>query len=349
MKPDATPGESPAETPPAPPAENTGAIPGASLAGTPGSAPSEVEGFRSGIVAVVGRANVGKSSLVNALLGEKVSIVSHVPQTTRHMIRGILNDPRGQLVLLDTPGIHRSSNDMGRLMNRTARRSAEGVDVAMLVVDGTARPEIEDEGWMRRLLREHGAQKCLVVVNKRDQGVAYDATYRTMWTRVAAELSLPADSAWLSVSALTGEGMKELSDELFLRLPVHPALFPDNVLSDFPRKLHIADVIREKLVLRLHDELPHRVAVWVEELQEEPGPDWKVRAVIYIERESQKGIIIGFKGRLLRAVKRGSEAELKAAYERTVHVDVIAPSTAPTTADETVAVPMRKAQLSDLD
>lgn len=281
--------------------------------------PPVCPGFRSGVVALVGRANVGKSSLLNALLGEKVSIVSSVPQTTRHRIRGIQHEARGQIVWLDTPGVHRAPSDLGRMMNKSARHAAEGAEEVLLVLDGSEPPEQEDEGWMRRLAAERGAEGWMIAVNKADAGDAYVPKLRELWRQAAAGRGVdPEQVPWHFVSAATGAGISGLVDCYFRRLPEHPPLFPEDTLTDFPRKLFIADVIREKLFLRLTDELPHRVAVWVEELDERPDGAWAVACKIFVERPSQLGILVGIKGRALRAVKRASEAELAKIYDHPV-------------------------------
>lgn len=274
---------------------------------------------KAGMIAVVGRANVGKSSLVNAIIGEKLSIVSPVAQTTRSIIRGILTDGRGQLVLVDTPGLHKAPGDLGRVMNRLARSSIEGVDAIMLVLDADTPPYDEDEGWMLRLARQ--ALPVVIVLNKCDLGRNNEPDYRARWDKVAAETQSETKPVWHVVSAQTGEGVDALVSALFERLPEGPLLFPEDILSDYPRKLNIADVIREKLFANLRDEVPHAIAVWVEAL-DDSGPDWKVKANIYVNRHSQKGIVIGEKGRMLRKVRRSSEAELAAIYEHPVQVEL---------------------------
>lgn len=277
--------------------------------------------YRAGIVAVVGRANVGKSSLVNRILGEKVSIVSPVAQTTRHPIRGVWNDPRGQVVLLDTPGSHAAPTDIGKLMNRAARHSAEGADEVLLVLDASAAPGVEDEGWLRRLARSRKGSGWMIAVNKSDMEPRGLPALRAMWQAIAAEFSIPQESVpWIPVSASTGEGIDALCAAWLKSLPVHPPLFPPDMLTDFPRKLFIGDVIREKLIPRLHDEMPHRVAAVVDELIEAPDGSWAVEGRILVDRGSQVGIVVGHKGRLLRAVRRAAEAELAAIYEHPVNI-----------------------------
>ena len=274
---------------------------------------------RSGMVALVGRANVGKSSLTNALLGEKLSIVSPVAQTTRSVIRGIITEPRGQLVLVDTPGLHKAPGDLGKVMNRVARSSVEGTDAAMLVVDASSPPVDEDEGWMRRLAR--APQPIIIALNKNDLGNRHEQDYRDVWAKVVTEMPDAPVPVWHTLSAFTHEGVDTLTELLFEKLPFGPLLYPEDILSDYPRKLNMADVVREKLFMSLRDELPHAIAVWVEKL-DETDDEWNARVVIYVNKHSQKGIVIGEKGRMLRKVRRSAEAELAIIYERQVNLDL---------------------------
>ncbi len=266
---------------------------------------------RAGIVAIVGRTNVGKSTLVNHLLGEKVSIVSDTVQTTRNLIRAILTEERGQIVFLDTPGVHKAKGDLGKNLNKMARSSVEGVDAILLVMDGSSKPELEDDGWFRRLAREENP--CVIALNKSDHGTNFHPAYKALWEEIKAEKESAQEPIWTSISALNGEGMADQLSILFEKMPEGPALFPDNILTDYPRTLNIADVIREKLFHRLHDELPHAVAVWVEDIHE-GEKKWTVEASIYVERHSQKGIVIGNKGRLLKWVREQAEKELYEMY-----------------------------------
>lgn len=257
--------------------------------------------YRCGVVALVGRANVGKSSLLNALLDDKVSIVSAVPQTTRNMVRAVLSEPCGQLVFMDTPGVHKASYDLGRIMNKTARVAAEGADVAVLVLDASSRPEDEDEGWMRRLVKSESHR--VFVLNKQDANTRYETELRQLWQQCCGDSNAPV--FWLSTSAKTGEGLDALKTLLFDAVPCGPPLFPEEMLSDYPRKWSISDVIREKYFQVLRDEIPHDLAVRVRDIVEAPD-QWTVYADIMVNRPSQKGIVIGDKGRLLRRVKRSA-------------------------------------------
>ncbi len=266
---------------------------------------------RSGIVAVVGRANVGKSSLINHILGEKVSIVSPVVQTTRNVVRGFLTEARGQLVFLDTPGIHKAQDPLGKRMNQTARSASEGVDVVMLVLDGATAPRQEDKGWIKRI--RQGDTPCFCVLNKKDQGASFRSEYEQCWETPPA--------AWFSTSAKSGVGVEVLVSALFEHMLPGPALFPEDIISDFPRKLMISDFIREKYLHLLHEELPHAIAVRVENIEEQ-DKRWRVKCLIYVQRHSQKGILIGHKGRMLRKVKRQAERELSEIYEQDVRLDM---------------------------
>ena len=272
-----------------------------------------------GLIAVVGRASVGKSTFVNAVFEEKVSIVSDIPQTTRTLVRGILTEPRGQLVLLDTPGVHKAEYDLGRLMNRVARASVEGVDAVLLMLDASTSPRIEDDGWIRRLLRE--TVPVLAVLNKSDVPQGHADEYRKLWETIAAEKQSTKTAEWVEISARTRDGVDQLVSRLFELLPQGPLLFPAEMLTDHPRKINMADIIREKYFGKLQDELPHSLAIEVETVEEKPD-EWIVHGTILVERASQKGIVIGHKGRLLRRVCESAGRELSEMYGIPVTLDL---------------------------
>ena len=266
---------------------------------------------------MVGRTNVGKSTLLNALLGEKVSIVSDTVQTTRNVIRAILTEERGQLVFLDTPGVHKAEGDLGKNLNKMARSSVGGADAILLVLDSSSKLWMEDEGWMRRLMKDE--TPCVILLNKTDIGTGFIDAYKERWKDVAAEKGSDVKPVWIEGSALKGGGLPELRAALFEMMPVGPYLFPEEILTDYPRKLNISDVIREKYFERLHEELPHCLAIWVEEIEETPAK-WTIQAEVYVERHSQKGIVIGEKGRLLKSVQYQAEKELTDMYGLPVKV-----------------------------
>ena len=282
------------------------------------SGPEKMEMGRAGMVAVVGAANAGKSSLINRMMGEKISIVSPVAQTTRNVVRAIHTEARGQLVFLDTPGVHRGKKALNKQMNKMARGATEGTDAVMLVVDRSRAPALEVDGWFRKL-RGPDLPPVIVVLNKSDCSEDHSREIRELQAAVAQEMPEGPETLWMETSAETGAGVEALMAELFRRSPEGPHLFPEDIVSDFPRKLAIGDVIREKYFLRLHQELPHSLAVWVEHLVEEPGK-WRVEAHVYVRQNSQKGMVIGNKGRLMKTVRSEAAEEIARMYG--VHVQL---------------------------
>ena len=281
------------------------------------SSPEKKVERKVAVVGVVGRTNAGKSTVVNRLVGEKVSIVSPVEQTTRNTIRGIVEDTRGQLVLLDTPGLHKAVGHLGKLLNGMARASSAGVDVLLVVFDAAHEPQREDDGWMRRVAKEAPA-KCVFALNKCDRAPFYETMFRDLWRDVLAERAAaakedappPPEPVWVKACGIRPNGCDALMDALFGLAEPGPALFPEDIVTDYPRKLAIADVIREKLLQRLHDELPHEIGVVVADVDERRRSSWDVAATIYVNRPSQKGIVIGPGGSLIKAVRMSAEPEL---------------------------------------
>ena len=265
---------------------------------------------KSAMVGVVGRTNAGKSTVVNQMVGEKVSIVSPVEQTTRNTIRGIVEDPRGQLVLLDTPGLHKAVGPLGKLLNGMARATSAGVDILLVVFDAAHEPQLEDEGWMRRVVKEH-PEKVVFALNKCDRSPFYETMFRDLWKEVASEpQTTNHEPRWVTCCGIRKGGCDALLDVLYDLAVLGPALFPEDVVTDYPRKLAIADVVREKLIQRLRDEVPHEVGVAVKDLHEDRKRGWDVAVTIYVNRPSQKGIVIGPRGSLLKAVRLSAEPEL---------------------------------------
>ena len=273
---------------------------------------------KAAMVGVVGRTNAGKSTVVNQMVGEKVSIVSPVEQTTRNTIRGIVEDPRGQLVLLDTPGLHKAVGPLGKLLNGMARATSAGVDILLVVFDGAHEPQLEDEGWMRRVAKER-PERVVFALNKCDRSPFYETMFRDLWKNLgrregAAETlaarPAPPEPRWVTCCGIRKGGCDALMDVLFELAEPGPALFPEDVVTDYPRKLAIADVVREKLLQRLRDEVPHEVGVAVKDLYENRKGGWDVAVTIYVNRPSQKGIVIGPRGSLLKAVRQSAEPEL---------------------------------------
>ncbi|MEI6210118.1 MAG: GTPase Era [bacterium] len=275
---------------------------------------------RCAVIGIVGRTNAGKSSLVNRLVGEKISIVSPVVQTTRNTIRGVLTDARGQLVFVDTPGLHKSESTLGTLMNRMARHAAANVEALLVVFDGNHEPEVEDDGWMRRAL--FAEQPCVFFLSKSDLMPSYAAAYRELWDKIQKEKQHTREVVCLRGSAESGEGLPELLTTLFaLATPTEELLFDADTVTDYPRRLAMADVIREKLFAKIYDEVPHEVGVRVDSI-EEADKTWKVSATILVNRPSQKAIVLGLKGRTLRYVRRLAEPEMGAMFGVTIELSL---------------------------
>ena len=273
---------------------------------------------KAAVVGIVGRTNAGKSTLVNALVGEKVSIVSPVEQTTRNSVRGIVSDPRGQLVLIDTPGLHKAVGPLGRLLNGMARASSAGTDILCVVFDASHAPQLEDEGWMARVAREKPA-KCVFVLNQCDKNPVFETMYRDSWA--AAVKGADVAPVWIKISALTGDGLPELSDILFGMAEEGPPLFDDDIVTDYPRRLAIADVVREKLLARLFQEVPHEIGVAVKDIAERKGA-WNVSVTVYVNRPSQKGMVIGAGGKTLKFARKAAEPELSEMFGVKVHLEL---------------------------
>ncbi|MDQ3146670.1 MAG: GTPase Era [Actinomycetota bacterium] len=240
----------------------------------------------SGFVTLVGRPNVGKSTLLNRILGTKVSIVSDKPQTTRAQVRGVLNRADAQVVFVDTPGIHKPRTVLGEHLNTRATDSIGGVDVVCLVLDATA-----PVGRGDRFVAARVPPDAVVVLNKVDlasPGQVLDQL------RLAGELDL--EEYW-AVSALTGEGLDELVQRLVARLPEGPRYYPEDVVTDVPEAFWVAELVREQLFAAMREELPYSIACRVTEWE------WpRIRCEILVERNSQKGMVIGRGGAMLKAV-----------------------------------------------
>jgi GTP-binding protein Era len=262
--------------------------------------------FRSGFVSLVGRPNVGKSTLLNRILGRKVAIVSDKPQTTRHRIQGVLNRPDAQVVFVDTPGIHKPRTALGERLNVAAESTIGDVDIVALVLDAT-QPLGRGDRWVA----ERVPADTVVVVNKID--IAQPAEVLEQ-LRSAAELDL---AEYFPVSARSGAGVDELVDQLIERLPPGPRYFPDDMVTNVPEAFWVAELVREQLLAVAREELPHSIATRVTEWE------WpRIRCEILVERDSQKGIVIGHRGSVLKQVGTAVRSQLPEGAFLELHVKV---------------------------
>ena len=290
-------------------------------AGTGGTAgPPGADGgrYRSGFVAVVGRPNVGKSTLVNRMLGDKVSIVSDKPNTTRTPIRGVLNRPDAQMVLVDTPGLHKPRTLLGERLNAAAEGARDGVDAVCLVLDGQAGVGRGDRQLLARMPPD-----AVIVVNKIDR-VEAPRVFEQLATaakgggdRGGERSAGPDQREYFAVSARTGDGVDGLVEHLVARLPEGPAWFPPDQRSDQTEALWVAELVREQLLIRAREELPHSIATRITEWE------WPhIRCEILVERESQKGIVIGRGGEVLKEVGTAVRSQLAPGAFLELHVKV---------------------------
>jgi len=273
------------------------------------------DSFRSGFCAVVGRPNVGKSTLVNALVGHKVAIVSDKPQTTRNRITGVLTTEDMQVVFLDTPGIHKPRHRLGEYMVTVARETLSEVDLILFVVEANTETGKGDQFIASELRLVE--TPVLIVANKADL-VPSDEIDDVLESKAALVPGAPV----LPVSALKATNLELLKAAIRERLSGGPKYYPDDMYTDRPEQFIITELIREQVLGLTHDEVPHSVAVEVEDIKERPGGLLYVRAIIYVEKESQKGIIIGDRGAMLRRIGSGARTEIEALLGARVYLDL---------------------------
>lgn len=277
--------------------------------------------FRSGFVGIIGRPNVGKSTLVNRLVGQKVAIVSDKPQTTRTRIHGVVTRPDGQVVLVDTPGIHVPKHRLGEYMVRVARDVIRDVDAIWFLRDAT-RPDHPGDEAIARSLAER-AVPLFIVWNKMDR-LRAEGGEKPEAAAGLDESIVFSDLAGVHyVSALEGEGVEALLDATLQRLPEGPQYYPSDWVTDNPEQFVAAELIREKVLELTREEIPHSVAIDIEAFSErEDRPLVDIHATIYVERDSQKGIIIGKGGRMLKAIGEQARADMEHWLGRQVNLQL---------------------------
>ena len=283
-------------------------------------------GHRSGFVAVIGKPNVGKSTLINAWLGQKIAIVSPKPQTTRNRLRGILTRPDAQIIFVDTPGIHQPRHKLGEFMVETATKSIPDADVVLFMVDVSEMPTAEDE-QIAQLIEEQGQSPVVLVLNKADllppekvqpHGDAYFKLVKhDAWVECEAYRN-----QWMMISATRGDNRDKLLDMVVARLPEGPRYYPSDQLTDQTMRFIAAELIREQVLRFVHQEVPHAVAVAVEEWKQRREDLTYIGATVFVEKDSQKGIIIGEGGRMLKRIGRAAREEVERLVGNRVYLEL---------------------------
>ena len=268
--------------------------------------------YRSGFVALIGRPNVGKSTLLNRIIGQKITITSDKPQTTRNQLKGILSGPNYQIIWVDTPGLHKPLHLLGEQMVKTAQNALANVDLVLWVLDAAAGYRPADDK-VAQLLSSTG-QPLFAVWNKIDLATGDQ------------ELELGREGLPIlktfKVSALSGAGIEELIAGVVAQLPPGPAYYPPEMITDHPEQFIIAEYIREQVLNQTEEEIPHSVAVQIEEFKKRPNGQVYIAANIYVERDSQKGIIIGAKGGRLKAIGAAARVEIENLLDAPVYLDL---------------------------
>lgn len=271
--------------------------------------------FRSGFVALAGAPNVGKSTLLNRLIGTKVAITAAVPQTTRTRVRGVLTRPDAQLIFIDTPGIHNPRHRLGERMVAEAREAFQDADVILAVFDASV--PLTDEDRATGVLLARAGNPAVAAVNKVDRVAPADAAARS-----AEAAALAPFRAIVLISASQGLGLDRLVGALVELLPEGPQYFPPDMITDQPEQVLVRELIREQALRLTREELPHSVAVEIEEFAERPQDLIYIRATVHVERESHKKMLIGREGRMLKEIGRRARAEIELMLGRRVYLDL---------------------------
>ncbi|WP_036486098.1 GTPase Era [Myxosarcina sp. GI1] len=277
--------------------------------------PIAPEGFKSGFVAIIGRPNVGKSTLMNHLIGQKVAITSPVAQTTRNRLQGILTTEKAQIIFVDTPGIHKPHHELGKVLVKNAKIAIESVDLILFVVDGSVKAGTGDR-FIADLLK-NSSVPVILGLNKIDLRSDTDSFIDDSYKE------LIGDCNWSLVkfSAITGEGTPSLQNSLVEYLESGPYYYPPDLVTDKPERFIMAELIREQILLQTKQEVPHSVAIAIEKVEETPKIT-KVYAAINVERNSQKGILIGKKGSMLKAIGSAARQQIQKLISGNVYLEL---------------------------
>jgi GTP-binding protein Era len=273
------------------------------------------DGHRSGFVALAGRPNVGKSTLINRLLGQRIAAVSPKPQTTRQRQLGILTLPDAQLIFVDTPGIHEPLHKLGEKMNEEALSSLQDADVVLALFDLTRPPNEEDMQVATQIREVQGQIPTIIALTKADR-VPDDR----MSDRRAAFRTLLPEADFLEISSTRGDNLDELVERIKAELPEGPRLFPPEMITDAYERDIAADMIRAAALKNLRDEVPHSLAIRIDEFEERNEHGAYIEATIFVERDSQKGIVIGKGGTMLKTIGTFARKEIEAATDRKIYL-----------------------------
>jgi len=275
---------------------------------------------RCGMVTIIGRPNVGKSTLLNNIVGEKVAIVTRIPQTTRNQVRGIYNDERGQIIFIDTPGLHLGTDRLDKFMNQSASGTIDEADCVIYLVDTSRLTGQEEENIASRL--KNVKAPIILGMNKIDLKRRNVDEYISLWERVKGKSVHEMENVTiLPLAGLKGTNVEQLIDILFDHMPEGPLLYPEDIVCDVPQKIVIADIIREKLFRVLQKEIPHSLAVIVESMRPVRKKTMNIKALIFVERDTQKEIVIGKNGEVLKKAGTLARKELEELLETKVFLE----------------------------
>ncbi len=272
--------------------------------------------YKSGFIGIIGRPNVGKSTLLNALVGEKIAITTSKPQTTRNRIMGIRNQAEGQMIFMDTPGIHKADSPLNRQMVNIAKDTFQRVDVLLLLVDATASVHTSDRFIIQSL--PEGAMPVILAINK------IDLVKKTQLLPLIDELNpLRSFAAIVPLSAQTGDGLSQLVTEILQALPEGPVHFPEDTMTDASERFIAAEIIREKIILLTRQEIPYATAVVVDAFKEDEQKRLiRIQATIHVEKDSQKGILIGKKGVKLKEIGTKARMDIEKFFNARIYLEL---------------------------
>jgi len=273
--------------------------------------------FKSGFISVVGKPNVGKSTLVNALVGQKIAAVTPRPQTTRKRQMGILTIEKAQVIFIDTPGVHQARHKLGEAMNQEALDTLQNCDLVIFIVDASQDPDIEDRQLADMLVKNRRTVPILQILNKIDL-----ATSERLASNSVEYSKILPNAVQLLVSAQRGDGLKELLEAIISRIREGDLFFPEGQVTDLYEREIAADLIRESALIHLRDEVPHGIAVRIDQFIERQEKGAYIEATLFVEKESHKPILIGKNGEMLKKIGSAARREIEKTTDRKIYLDL---------------------------